>query len=50
MINEFNGNIYKAIAAYNAGAYNVMHGRYSRTYVARVLNYYEMFKGGYKLP
>ena len=50
MINEFNGNIYKAIAAYNAGAYNVKHGRYSRTYVARVLNYYDMFKRGYKLP
>lgn len=47
LIDEFNGNIYWAVAAYNAGAYNVKHGRYSKNYVNTVFRYYNMFKSGY---
>ena len=47
LLDEFNGNMYLAVAAYNAGAYNVKHGRYSRRYVSTVLKYYRMFNEGY---
>lgn len=40
MLNIFNGNIYKAIAAYNAGPGNVKRGRFSSAYVYKVLNFY----------
>ena len=44
MLDIFNGNIYKAIAAYNAGPGNVKRGRFSFTYVNKVMREYNKFK------
>jgi len=44
MLNMFNGNIYKAIAAYNAGPGNVRRGRFSFAYVYKVMREYNRLK------
>jgi len=44
MLNMFNGNIYKAIAAYNAGPGNVKRGRFSFAYVYKVMREYSKLK------
>lgn len=44
MLDTFNGNIYKAIAAYNAGPGNVMRGNFSFGYLNKVLREYKKVK------
>lgn len=46
MIDRFHGDLYKAIAAYNAGPSNVERGRYNKWYVAKVLAIYKRRKLG----
>ena len=47
MINTFDGNLYKALLAYNAGPNNIANGIYpreSKVYAKRVLNEYIRLK------
>ena len=47
MINTFNGNLYKALLAYNAGPNNIVNGIYpreSKIYAKKVLNEYKKLK------
>ena len=44
MLDMFDNNIYKAVAAYNAGPGNVKRGRFSFAYVTKVMREYRRYK------